>query len=255
MKRIALILIALVTGLVAVAPAQAVGQRIFVIVRGHGLVTDNWGLSTASRREVHLRRPNSPASIRRPARIPSMFPGRPSRSPPPCSTRGTAGRSSAGRDTLEAGSKLVHCTGADASPFGSHHLRLSQGHLVELDLRHLSRHSGAGHDSRLGPGRRVDNGQQICHVHVQLGPAQLELPVQARHGRLRSLRSPPQSYSNLGGGSHTFLVRATDPSGNTDATPASRTWSVDITPPTTTITAGPSGPVVKHLGELLVRRR
>ena len=50
-------------------------------------------------------------------------------------------------------------------------------------------------------------------------------------------------YANLGGGSHTFLVRAIDPSGNTDATPVSRTWNIDITPPTTTIASGPSGPV------------
>ena len=42
MKRIALIFVALVTGLVAIAPAHAVGQRIFIIVQGHGKVTDNW---------------------------------------------------------------------------------------------------------------------------------------------------------------------------------------------------------------------
>jgi hypothetical protein len=39
--------------------------------------------------------------------------------------------------------------------------------------------------------------------------------------------APPKSYSNLPDGYHAFKVRATDTAGNTDPTPASRTWTVD----------------------------
>ncbi len=53
--------------------------------------------------------------------------------------------------------------------------------------------------------------------------------------------SSPKSYSSLADGSHTFEVRATDAVGNTDPTPASRTFTVDATPPQTTINSGPSG--------------
>lgn len=46
----------------------------------------------------------------------------------------------------------------------------------------------------------------------------------------------PQSYSGLAEGNHTFSVAASDPAGNSDPTPASYTWMVDLTPPQITIT-------------------
>jgi hypothetical protein len=51
----------------------------------------------------------------------------------------------------------------------------------------------------------------------------------------------PQAYSGLAGGSHTFSVRAKDGAGNQDATPASRTWTIDTSAPDTSIASGPSG--------------
>ena len=45
----------------------------------------------------------------------------------------------------------------------------------------------------------------------------------------------PTPYSGLAEGSHTFTVAATA-NGLTDPTPASRTWTIDITPPTITTT-------------------
>ena len=61
----------------------------------------------------------------------------------------------------------------------------------------------------------------------------------------------PKAYSGLANGSHTFDVRATDAAANTDATPATRTWTVNVPPPDTTapdttINSGPSGTVTTN---------
>ena len=50
----------------------------------------------------------------------------------------------------------------------------------------------------------------------------------------------PTTTGSLGDGSHTFEVRATDNAGNTDATPDSYTWTVDITGPSV-ISVSPAG--------------
>ena len=51
----------------------------------------------------------------------------------------------------------------------------------------------------------------------------------------------PKGYSGLGESMHTFAVRVRDAVGNFDPTPANRSWTVDLTPPSTTIVDGPSG--------------
>ena len=48
-----------------------------------------------------------------------------------------------------------------------------------------------------------------------------------------------RNLSSLADGSHKFEVRAVDQAGNIDATPASSTWTVDTTAPTTAIDSGP----------------
>jgi hypothetical protein len=52
----------------------------------------------------------------------------------------------------------------------------------------------------------------------------------------------PQAYSGLSDGQHTFSVRATDAAGNSGS--ASRTWTVDTTPPALTLTAPADGSTI-----------
>jgi hypothetical protein len=53
----------------------------------------------------------------------------------------------------------------------------------------------------------------------------------------------PTQLTDLAQGPHTFDVRATDAAGMSDATPASRTWTVDSVAPETSIVSGPTGTV------------
>ncbi len=53
----------------------------------------------------------------------------------------------------------------------------------------------------------------------------------------------PKTYTGLASGDHDFAVRVRDAVGNLDPTPATRSWTVDVTDPNTTITGGPSGTV------------
>src|SRR5439155_19572362 len=50
-----------------------------------------------------------------------------------------------------------------------------------------------------------------------------------------------QSYSGFAAGSHTFTVTATDPAGNASS-PASSTWTIDLTAPVASLTASPANP-------------
>ncbi|XXF75166.1 Ig-like domain-containing protein [Myxococcaceae bacterium GXIMD 01537] len=49
----------------------------------------------------------------------------------------------------------------------------------------------------------------------------------------------PRTFTGLADGSHTLEVRAVDAAGNVDPTPATYSWTVDTTPPDTTIVSGP----------------
>ena len=60
----------------------------------------------------------------------------------------------------------------------------------------------------------------------------------------------PKSYSGLSEGSHTLQAKATDQAGNTDASPASRTWTVDTSSPETTIDSGPADGATLSSGDV-----
>jgi len=53
----------------------------------------------------------------------------------------------------------------------------------------------------------------------------------------------PWNLINLTAGTHTFAVRVRDSAANFDPSPATRTWTVDLTAPETTITLGPTGTI------------
>ncbi|MDY7227928.1 kelch repeat-containing protein [Hyalangium rubrum] len=55
-----------------------------------------------------------------------------------------------------------------------------------------------------------------------------------------SVCSSPKSYANLVEGSHTFQVRARDEAGNIDPTPASYSWSIDLSVPSAPVITSPA---------------
>jgi hypothetical protein len=75
----------------------------------------------------------------------------------------------------------------------------------------------------------------------------------SRDGGAFAACSSPQTYSGLAEGDHSFAVRALDPAGNVDATPAARAWKVRTAAPTLHLAAnqlleatGPEGSVAMY---------
>jgi hypothetical protein len=64
-------------------------------------------------------------------------------------------------------------------------------------------------------------------------------------GAAYTVCASPTTYDSLVEGTHSFAVRAKDTNG-TDPSPATRSWRVDLTPPDTTITSGPTGTVTSR---------
>ena len=100
------------------------------------------------------------------------------------------------------------------------------------------RHGGAKHDDEHWA--KWDGRFHICNIYIYVDRGWIDIPIRVDTGTFHAC---PASYTGLSQGSHTFQVRSTDAAGNTDATPASRTWTVDTVAPDTTILTGPSGTV------------
>jgi hypothetical protein len=62
----------------------------------------------------------------------------------------------------------------------------------------------------------------------------------------------PKAYSGLADGSHTFAVDAVDEAGNADATPASRTWTVDTVAPAAPVIGSPADGTVSGTGTVVI---
>jgi DNA-binding beta-propeller fold protein YncE len=62
----------------------------------------------------------------------------------------------------------------------------------------------------------------------------------SKDGAAYTTCTSPKTYSSLTSTSHTFRVKAIDPAGNV-STAATYTWLIDTTPPSVSITSGPTG--------------
>ena len=90
--------------------------------------------------------------------------------------------------------------------------------------RHRPRRLEAEHDDH-GRAAQPDD-RSHCDVQVHVLAGRVEVRVQA-HDRAVDGCTSPRTYRSLAFGLHTFRVRAIDPSGNIDATPAVRTWRIN----------------------------
>jgi hypothetical protein len=86
-----------------------------------------------------------------------------------------------------------------------------------------------------GPPARTGSARAVFRFAAETG-ARFECSLDGRpYARCFS----PAARSGLGAGPHSFRVRAADAAGNVDPSPAKWTWTVDRTPPGTTIALGP----------------
>jgi len=95
-------------------------------------------------------------------------------------------------------------------------------------------------DTQITAGPSTTSGSTSAQFAFNAGEPGASFECRLDAGAWRACSSP-SSYSALAEGSHSFSVRAKDSAGNTDPTPATRSWTVDTTPPDSAIDTGPAG--------------
>jgi hypothetical protein len=109
---------------------------------------------------------------------------------------------------------------------------------------------GAGSADTTAPNTLIDSGpsgptndaQPVFRFHATDTGSTFECSIDHGTAAYVACNDSYQPLPPLADGSYTFRVRATDGAGNTDASPATRSFTIDTTPPTATIDAGPAGP-------------
>ena len=112
----------------------------------------------------------------------------------------------------------------------------------DAGLPHLHRrHDRARHRDRRRPtdGATTANASPSSASPATRPGDTAKLQCQLDGGAFADCTSP-KTFSGLSDGSHTVTFRAEDALGNRDATPASRTFTVDTSPPDTLIESGPA---------------
>ena len=100
-------------------------------------------------------------------------------------------------------------------------------------------------DTALDSGPAGSDQRRHADVHLQLGRGRRDVQCSLDGGEFAACASP-LTLPAVGEGAHTFAVRARDASGNEDASPATRSFTVDLTPPAAPqVVSGPDGPTTE----------
>ncbi len=99
-------------------------------------------------------------------------------------------------------------------------------------------------DTTINTGSGPDDLNRPGHLHLRRQPERRHRqdPVPDHPASFADC-STPKTFTALTEGPHTATFRAEDAAGNQDQTPATRTFTVDTTPPDTTINTGPTGTI------------
>ena len=95
-------------------------------------------------------------------------------------------------------------------------------------------------DTTLTGGPAAGSSTQATNADFVLGASEQSVTYRCSlDGSAATECASPHTISGLAAGEHTLSVFAVDAAGNQDPTPATRTWSVDLTAPETTLSGGP----------------